>query len=163
MRLLQLSFITLFSISIFASEWRDHKLQLKQYKDKVEEAQRNYDAAVASKNTVGNSAAVQKLLEEILNKKNELKDAVKKYNRELDHVRFEHPEKGDDSIPQYLRIEVNEKAASGKVIGIDGKITQLKNKAIQVFKEAPPEDKEKKNESQNETLETEIPEVKLGF
>jgi hypothetical protein len=157
--ILLISFSPSFS---FAGDWKVHASELRAKIATVQQLEEKIEDLVKQKNTkAGNTAGI---LEQIVSSHDELKKAVKEYNKLRNHVRFEHPEQGDDTERKYRPHRFKSIEEFEEAVGIYGKLDRLKRKVKTTYGiEDPKPPEPPKPKKKEEDLDTEVPRVKLSY
>ena len=103
----------------YAGDWKVHASDLRAKIATIQQLEEKIEELVKQKNSkAGNTSAV---LEQIVSSHDELKKAVKDYNKLRNHVRFEHPEQGDDTERKYRPHRFKSIEEFEESVGIYGK------------------------------------------
>jgi hypothetical protein len=131
-----------------ASEWDTHSVSLRASIGKIRVQESRIAELIQKKKTVTTPDEMGHVLANITKEHKELTRFYEDFEKERQHIRFEHPEEGAKTERQYraYRLKsVHEMEAEG---GIDGKLNDLKSKVKQHYGEpisakptAPPEKK----------------------
>lgn len=116
-----------------ASEWSRHEGSLKQTTIKINNLQDDIIALSHKRNAEADINKKEELLEEAKKKYIELKNAHRDLLKEMEHVRFEHPEKGDKSLKEYKHVKLKKMEEIENDNSIDGQMLRLKSKAEQKY------------------------------
>lgn len=146
----------------FAGDWKVHASDLRAKIATIQQLEEKIEELVQQKNSkAGNTSAI---LEQIVTSHDELKKAVKEYNKLRNHVRFEHPEQGDDTERKYRPHRFKSIEEFEEAVGIYGKLDRLKRKVKTTYGVEDPKPPEPpKPMKKEEDLDTEVPRVKLSY
>ncbi len=112
-----------------ASDWAHHEISLNQSSIKINNLQDEIMELSAKKNTEPNPKKKIEILEDIKKKYLDLKESYKSMLQEMDHVRFEHPEKGDKTLRQYKHMKLKSLDELENDTSSEGQMLRLKKKA----------------------------------
>jgi len=121
-------FFILFSLSAEGAEWGRHEVNLKGYATRINSAQEEIQVLVVKKNQNRDPKVRDELLLEIIKKNNDLKRIYKEFKTEKEHVRFEHPEQGDQAERKYRHVKMKSLEDLENEQGLDGQLSRVKRK-----------------------------------
>lgn len=91
------------SVYVSADPWNVHERNIRVYEKKIAKHQDMIRAAVKSKKETRDSEEVKKLVKDMLVEHESLQEQLEKRDKEIKHMRFRHPEKGQEFERKYLR------------------------------------------------------------
>lgn len=154
----------IFSSNAFAGNWVVHASELRAKIAVIEQTEAKIEDLIKQKNEKSSGGSSTVVIDQIVEAHKELKKSVKEYNKLRNHVRFEHPEQGDDTERKYHPHRFKSIEEFEDSVGIYGKLDRMKRKMKKTYGieekkpvvvEAP---KKKKDD-----LDTEVPRVKLSY
>lgn len=157
-------FTVLISINSHAGNWKVHASDLRAKIAEIEQAEAKIEDLISQKKSRKSGNSSTEIIDQIVDAHKELKKAVEKYNKLRNHVRFEHPEQGDDTERKYRPHRFKSIEEFEDSVGIYGKLDRMKRKMKRTYgieekkPPAPP-----KVEKKKEDLDTEVPRVKLSY
>lgn len=119
--------------AVFASDWGRHEVSLKQATIKINNLQDDILTLSKKKSAESEQQKKEEILEEIKKKYTELKVAHREMLKEMEHVRFEHPEKGDKTFREYKRVKLKKLEEIESDNSVDSQMLRLKSKADQKY------------------------------
>jgi hypothetical protein len=164
---LLLSSILVLSFGAEAREWELHSAGLKATVGKIRSKENSIAELIQLKKVTTDQAKMSELLTKLTVEHKELSGLYHDFETEKQHIRFEHPEEGPKVDRQYRPLKLktlDEFEAEG---GIDGKLSELKNKVKKKYGE-PVSDKPvpPPNEAQikkDEQAEKDKKRIKLSY
>ncbi len=90
--------------------------------------------------------AQQKTMKEIQQSHKKLEEAYKNYNEEVNHVKYRHPEQGDQGERTYTVLKPRTLEQIENDIGLEGKLDRIKRKLERQYNQPPPPPKTQKEE-----------------
>ncbi len=126
-----------------AGTWETHKQNLPNLAGEITALEHELASLIATKRTQTDRTLIQKSMKEISEKYKKLEETYKKYNKEVTHVKFRHPEQGEEGERQYTLIKPKTVEQIESDIGVDGKLDRIKRKMERQYQkpvvETPPE------------------------
>ncbi len=113
----------------YSNEWDRHETSLKDHSIKINNYQDDIHELIVKKKAEPDPKVRENLLEEIKKKYFELTTAHKEMLKEIEHVRFEHPEKGDRADRKYRHIRIKTLEELEGDSTLDGQLSKIKKKA----------------------------------
>lgn len=127
------------SFKALASSWEYHDQSLKSYAIRINNLQDEIHDTIVKKNNETNLKKKEEYLEEIKRKYADLRGMHKDFLKEMEHVRYEHPERGDKVERKYVHLKVKTLEELENDNTLDGQLSRIKRKAEMKYKpeEAP--------------------------
>jgi DNA polymerase II small subunit/DNA polymerase delta subunit B len=127
------SFVFIFQGATFASNamaesWGRHEVNLKGYQIKIRNSEDELRELIAKKNSNRNPKVRDEILKEIIQKSEDLKKTFADMKSEEEHIRFQHPEKGDETERKYRHLRLKSVKDLENEVGVDGQLSRLKAK-----------------------------------
>lgn len=126
--------LTFFSTFAWARGWGQHEVNLKAYAGKIRGVEEEIQGLIQQKNQNRNPDVREELLKEIVKKNQERLKLYKEYKKEQEHIRFEHPAKGDKSERKYRRVKLKSLDDLEDELGVDGQLSRIKQKVLSNLK-----------------------------
>ena len=121
-----ISLIVFFSSTSNAGNWKVHASDLRAAIAEIEQKETLIQGLIDQKNKATGKTNTTQIIKQIVEEHKELKEAVKKYNKLRNHVRFEHPAQGDDTERRYNPKRVKSLDEFEDAVGIYGKLDRAK-------------------------------------
>lgn len=139
-----IGFVTVSAATAAAGDWRNHQASMGTKQSKMKMLEAEIEELIQQKKTVEDPDVLSTLTSAMATKHTELAEVVLKYREELLHIRFKHPEKGDESERKYPRYQLKTLKEMENEFGLDAKLNRLKGRLEHTFgikkPEPPPED-----------------------
>lgn len=119
-----------------AGEYIHHELKIKKLEVDIKKYEEDIHHLARTKVQTPDVKAKEQLHKEMLESYKHLQEASESYNKERAHVRFQHPEKGDDKERQYTR-HVVQPLDAFEDISLDGRLDTFMAKFHRVYGESP--------------------------
>lgn len=115
-----------------AGNWAVHASDLRAKIALIQQLEGDIEKAIEQKNQQksGDNTAVLQL---IVDKHKELTKTVEEYNELRNHVRFEHPEQGDETERKYRSHQLRSLDEFEQAVGIYGKLDRVKLQLRRVY------------------------------
>ena len=138
--------ILLSSKSVFAGGFEAHKQNLQNMVVSISDIEAEIKNLIHHKRSEHDREAQKKVMKEIEEKHKKLIEAYKTYNDEVNHVKFRHPEQGDDGERTYTILKPRTLEQIENDVGLEGKLDRVKRKMEAQYNQSPPPPKSKKEE-----------------
>ncbi len=140
--------LCLFVPAAFAREWRQHQASMGTKQSKMKALEGEIEELIHHKKGTENPDEITHITTTLAEKHAELAKVAREYREEQLHIRFKHPEQGDESERKYPRYQLKtlKEMASGH--GLDAKLDKIKERLQHTFGM-------KKTESEEETAKGE--------
>ncbi|MFK8137803.1 MAG: hypothetical protein AB8E15_05515 [Bdellovibrionales bacterium] len=157
------SLVILFSSPLFAGDWKIHASNMRANMAELTQKEQAVKSLIQQKNNTKDKALISSLLDQIVTAHEDYKKAVDKYNEERNHIRFEHPEQGDDTERSYRYRNAQEIEDLEDAVGIYGRLGKVKRKLKKTYGIKDKKRNIEVKEEKKEEFETETPRIKLSF
>jgi hypothetical protein len=126
-------FISIFSFGFLCSianaeQWARHEVNLKGYQLQIIHGEDELRELIAKKKQIRDPKERDEILKEIIKKNAELRKSFHELKAEEEHIRFQHPEKGDDTVRKYRHLRLKSIEELENEVGVDGQLSRLKSK-----------------------------------
>ena len=111
-------------LGAFAGDYYGHQQNLTGLKAQTKILDRQIDRLIKERKTTTSDERKKAIIEEILLLQEELEVETEKYNHEITHMRFYHPEKGVPEALVYKRKKIKNLSPYALEEGIDAKLTE---------------------------------------
>lgn len=123
-------------LTTHAGDYQSHEMKLRKYEVEIEKHELEIRAMAKEKASTSDGREKERLHEAMVAEHSELEKISAKYNDEKVHLRFKHPEKGENKERQYSRHTVQPLSAFEDV-SLDGKLDTFLGKFKRVYGETP--------------------------
>ena len=111
-----------------SESWGRHEVNLKGYQIQITNGEEEMRALIAKKKINTDLKIRDEILKEIIQKNEDLKKTFREMKTEEEHIRFQHPEKGDETVRKYRHLRLKSIEELENEVGLDGQLSRLKNK-----------------------------------
>lgn len=122
-----------------ACKYSDHEARLQSYTAKIRGIEKEIADMIHSKHHTENSEKVKMLTQQISFRHSDLAKAVRDYEEERLHVRFQHPDRDMDANRQYSAHPLKSLEEIEAAFGLDGRLDRIRKQVGVVFPIAQPE------------------------
>lgn len=143
---IHLVFLVLISSKSFAGGFEAHKQNLQNMVMSISDIESEINKMIHHKRSEHDREAQKKVMKEIQEAHKKLLEAYKKYNEEVNHVKFRHPEQGDEGDRTYTVLKPRTLEQIENDVGLEGKLDRIKRKMGAQYNEPPPPPKTAKEE-----------------
>lgn len=136
-----LFFIALLGVPLnaWAKEWGMHQGNLRGWVAKIQTKEEEIKKLIEEKEHTKDKDKLKEIMDKMVEMHKALAKDLKDYEEERSHVRFQHPDKGDDLESKYRPVRLRTIEEIEGDMGLDGKLNRLKSKIERVYqKEANP-------------------------
>lgn len=130
----------------FAGGFEVHKQNLQNMVVSISDIEGEIKKLIHHKRSEHDREAQKKVMKEIEENHKKLLEAYKKYNEEVNHVKFRHPEQGDDGERTYTVLKPRTLEQIENDVGLEGKLDRIKRKMEAQYNQAPTPPKTQKEE-----------------
>lgn len=129
-----------FFVPIFAlaGEWNIHSSNLRSQADNIVKLESEMEHLISEKKESHDEASKEKKMEEIIAKHKELKKLYVDFEKERNHVRYEHPEQGDKMEREYKALRLRSITEMESETGIEGRLSRAKKTLHSTYGVVPP-------------------------
>ncbi len=124
-----------------AEQWSHHVNNMMMHRSKLRALEGELQQLIADKKHSEDPERVKELTTLMRTKYTELETSAAEFRVEAMHMRFKHPERGDDHERQYARFKLKTLKEYESSLGLDGQLDRLKIKVSQVYQTKKPEKK----------------------
>lgn len=118
---------------LFSGDFKSHSGALKGWGARIQNKEAELKRLIDEKQKIKDQKLVKEKLDQIVATYNELLKLEKEYEEERSHVRFEHPEKGEELIKKYHPYRALTMEEYENEVGVDSKLTGIKSKVAKVY------------------------------
>lgn len=154
-RMVLMAACTIFSVGVRAGDWSGHLNHLRSSESRIHALEADINHLIESKHHT-KGAELNGILAEIASKYRDLKAAVKEREQEITHVRYQHPEKGDNEKRKYTRYQMKTLEQFEEDLSLEGKLDRLKYKVRSQF-QVPVAEKKSEVEDGHDRSPTSVP------
>ena len=123
-----------------AGEWRNHQASLAALQGQLRQLEGDLSHLIEAKRQAQDAAQVKVIADEIVVKHAKLREISKEYEEERQHVRFKHPERGDEAERRYSRHKPQAIEELEGEVGLEPKLDRIKLKIQTVYGIGPSKD-----------------------
>ncbi len=123
----------------FAGDWRAHQASLGSKQGKMKAAEAEIEDLIHQKKGAEDPDEVTRLTGALAERHEGLARAAQEYREERLHVRFKHPERGDESERKYPRYQLKTLKEMEAGHGLDAKLDGLRERLRRTFGVKSPE------------------------
>lgn len=140
----RLCFILIFGVvgSAWAGDWRIHQSSMGGKQRKMKSLEAEIGELILQKRDTEDPDAIRSITASMAQKHAELEKVAQEYREELLHIRFKHPEQGDESDRRYPRYRLKVLKEMETDFGLDAKLDRLRDRMHRTFglKKSEPSD-----------------------
>ena len=130
--------LVLFSNAIIANaqtacRWTEHESRLTSFTNKIRSLEREISDLIAHKKTLESSERVRLVTQQISYKHSDLAKAIRDYESERLHVRFQHPDRDLEGERQYMAVKLKSLDEIADSFGLDGRLDRIRRHVEVVF------------------------------
>lgn len=129
-----------------AGSFENHKQNLQNMVTSIAEIESEIKKLIHHKRAEIDREGQKKIMREIEEKHKKLEEAYVKYNEEVNHVKYRHPEQGDQGERTYTILKPRSLEQIENDVGLEGKLDRIKRKLEKQYQQPPPPPKTKKQE-----------------
>ncbi len=141
-----LFFLILFCSRVYAGGFEAHKQNLQNMVTSIADIESEIKNLIHHKRTESDREGQRKIMREIEEKHKKLEEAYEKYNEEVNHVKYRHPEQGDAGERTYTILKPRTLEQIENDVGLEGKLDRIKRKMERQYQQPPPPPKTQKEE-----------------
>lgn len=127
--------------TVVAGDWQFHLTNLTMRQSKIRALESEVRELLHHKKETEDPVQLKVIADEIAAKYAELAKVSKEFRDEYAHVRFKHPDRGDDDERKYSRYQLKTLEQLETESGLDGKLDHIKKKVADTFGAPASEDK----------------------
>lgn len=151
--------VLLISKTVFAGGFEAHKQNLQNMVVSISDTEGEIKKMIHHKRSQHDREAQKKTMKEIEESHKKLLEAYKKYNEEVNHVKFRHPEQGDEGERVYTILKPRTLEQIENDVGLEGKLDRVRRKMEAQYNQAPPPPKTPMEElAEEKKIEEKLPE-----
>jgi hypothetical protein len=121
------------SLMARAHSWPQHEVDMRGYVIKIKHLEEDRDNLLKEKAFTRDNARMDEIIKELNKVYKEIEKAYMEFNREKEHIRFEHPEQGDIMERKYRRVRMKTLEERESELGLNGKLNVMKYKLEQTY------------------------------
>lgn len=129
-------YLLLFANSVFAEEWQKHIMSLNTHNEKIKNNEKSILALIEEKKSTKDQARIKLILVEMQILQKEIEQSSQKLSEEVAHMRFDHPEKGQQEKEDLKLHQVKSIDELESSTGIEGKLSSLVEKIRKIYSSA---------------------------
>lgn len=112
-----------------ADPWSVHQTNIQVHEQKIEQHNEAIRAAVQRKGQARDPKVLKEIMDEMVSNHAKIKEQIEKRNEELRHMRYRHPEKGQEFDRKYYKTyRFKSLEEYEHELDLDGQLTRLKEK-----------------------------------
>jgi hypothetical protein len=151
--------IIFFANQLFAGNFDNHKQTLQNMVTSISDIENEIKTLIHHKRSEHDRESQKHIMKEIEEKHKKLEEAYKKYNEEVNHVKYRHPEQGDMGERTYTVLKPRTLEQIENDVGLEGKLDRIRRKMEAQYHQAPlPPKTEKQVAEEKKKVEEKPPE-----
>jgi len=119
--------------------WSEHESRLTSFTAKIRSLEKEISDLIVYKKTLESTERVRLVTQQISFKHSDLAKAIKEYESERLHVRFQHPDRDLEGDRQYLAVKLKSLDEIEDSFGLDGRLDRIRRHVGVVFPVTKPE------------------------
>lgn len=117
--------------------WSEHESRLTSFMARIRSFEKEIADMIESKNKIENAEQLKILTQQISFKHSDLAKAVKDYEDERRHMRFQHPDRDLENDRKYTALKLKSLDEIEFAFGLDGRLDRIRRQVEVVFPVAP--------------------------
>lgn len=128
-----------------AGDWKRHQVMIKNFKSQIVSFQRSLDQLIERKKSATDQQTERKIMQQMVITHAQLVKAHQRYREEYDHMRFRHPERGEEFEKTYSeQVKLKDLEEIDEEAGIEGRLTKIRRTLQKHFGVDVEQEEEKK-------------------
>lgn len=119
--------------------WTEHESRLTSFATKIRSLEKEISDLIEHKKSLENPEKVRLVTQQISFKHGDLSKAIRDYEEERLHVRFQHPDRDQEEERRYQAVRLKSLEEIEEAFGLDGRLDRLRQQVKIVYPIAVPE------------------------